>query len=211
MYEAPVESDIQSKSAADKNSAEARSSIRRSRLPTTAEQRQQRRRRLAVTAAIDNGNAAAAGYSYSRRRSPPAERSSGSNSDSNGNSNNAPSNTESSRDATREGASLISGMLAEGTSRISGMLDDHIIALIGRRQAHLHPMTQYDQYPALTDDEDPEPNPFLAHMTTESPFAHMAVEPGFLSRRVLPVPPPPAELFRTSSQTNRGPPTPVCA
>ncbi|KAK3499694.1 uncharacterized protein B0T23DRAFT_409624 [Neurospora hispaniola] len=195
LYQAPVESDIQSKSAADKNSAEARSSIRRSRLQNS-ERVQQRRRRLAITAAINSGNAAAAAgnnHDNLRRRSPPAERSSGSNSDSN--SNNAPNNAESSRDTTRDGA-----------SRIGGMLDDQVIALFGRRLAHLHSLSQYPG--ALTDDEDPEPNPFLAHMTAEPPFAHMAVEPGFLSRRVPPPPPPPVEP-RTSSQMNRGPPTPI--
>ncbi|KAJ4390426.1 hypothetical protein N0V85_007231 [Neurospora sp. IMI 360204] len=189
LYQAPVESDIQSKSAADKSSAEARSSIRRSRLPT-AEQRQQRLRRLAITAAINSGNAAAASYNYD---SPIrlAERSSGSNSDSN--SNNAPNNAESSRNTTRDGA-----------SRLGGMLDDQVIALFGRRLAHLHSMSQYPG--SLIDDEDPEPSPF-AHLTAEPPFAHMAVEPGFLSRRVPPPPPPPVEP-RTSSQMNRGPPTP---
>ncbi|KAK3491387.1 hypothetical protein B0T13DRAFT_73211 [Neurospora crassa] len=195
LYQAPVESDIQSKSAADKNSAEARSSIRRSRLQNS-ERVQQRRRRLAITAAINSGNAAAAAgnnHDNLRRRSPPAERSSGSNSDSN--SNNAPNNAESSRDTTRD-----------GPSRIGGMLDDQVIALFGRRLAHLHSLSQYPG--ALTDNEDPEPNPFLAHMTAEPPFAHMAVEPGFLSRRVPPPPPPPVEP-RTSSQMNRGPPPPI--
>ncbi|EAA32186.1 hypothetical protein GE21DRAFT_7766 [Neurospora crassa] len=195
LYQAPVESDIQLKSAADKNSAEARSSIRRSRLQNS-ERVQQRRRRLAITAAINSGNAAAAAgnnHDNLRRRSPPAERSSGSNSDSN--SNNAPNNAESSRDTTRD-----------GPSRIGGMLDDQVIALFGRRLAHLHSLSQYPG--ALTDNEDPEPNPFLAHMTAEPPFAHMAVEPGFLSRRVPPPPPPPVEP-RTSSQMNRGPPPPI--
>lgn len=190
LYQAPVESDIQSRSAADKSSAEARSSIRRSRLPTS-ELRQQRRRRLAITAAINSGNAAAAAASYSydnpRRRSPPAERSSGSSSDSSSNSNNA----ESSRDTARD-----------GTVGIAGMLDDQVVALFGRRLAHLHSMSQYPG--ALTDDEDSRPDSYL---TAEPPFAHMAVEPGFLSRRVPPSPPQLVEP-RTSSQLGRAPPYP---
>lgn len=191
LYQAPVESDVQSKSAADKSSAEARSSIRRRRLQAS-ELRQQRRRRLAITAAINSGNAAAAAASYSydnpRRRSPPAERSSGSSSDS---SNNAESNRDTARD---------------GTVGIAGMLDDQVVALFGRRLAHLHSMSQYPG--ALTDDEDSRPDSYL---TAEPPFAHMAVEPGFLSRRLPPPPPPQLVEHFTSSQHGQTPPYPVRA
>ncbi|KAK3946047.1 hypothetical protein QBC46DRAFT_336209 [Diplogelasinospora grovesii] len=121
LYQAPVESDVPPKPAADKSSAQARSSIRRSRLTRTSEIREHRRRILTATAAYHSRE-------QSRRtsQSPTAEEpAAASTSDSNG----APA-SELSRDALRRMANRM------------GILDDRFdrfAAVFGERWAQLHP------------------------------------------------------------------------
>jgi hypothetical protein len=176
LYQAPVESDIQSKPAAEKTSAQARSSIRRSHYrssslaPAQALARD-RRHRLALAAAASSGQPLPSSVFYENRNRSPQPDAPGepaANTDSN-----APSTApESGRRALRNMAARL------------GVLDDQIVAVFADRWAHLH--GEMNPTPAQ-DDED---------TSTSPPLSLMAVDPDFLPRRR---PPGVTEPYATSS------------
>ncbi|KAK3326487.1 hypothetical protein B0H66DRAFT_162074 [Apodospora peruviana] len=109
LYQAPVESDIQSRPTAEKSPAQARSIIRRSRLSRNSER--ERRRRLIVGL-------------EPRRRSPPLDAPTGTS--VLGDTTGASGNPEGGRHALRDMAGRM------------GILDERVVAMFGERWAHLH-------------------------------------------------------------------------
>ncbi|KAK3373379.1 hypothetical protein B0T24DRAFT_593587 [Lasiosphaeria ovina] len=128
LYEPPVESDTQSRPAADKSPAQARSTIRRARLVrlNPDQIRDRRRRALAATAA------------YTSYDPPPRRISSSPDSTSaasaTGDNNDTGPDSEAGRRALRDVASRM------------GILDDRVVALFGERWAHLHAGAQNLDY-----------------------------------------------------------------
>ncbi|KAK3327841.1 hypothetical protein B0T19DRAFT_175383 [Cercophora scortea] len=122
LYQAPVESDIQSKPATDKNSPLSRSIIRRTRLRNNPEQTRRRR----VTAATYLGLHPPAG-----RPSPPADQPS-----------TAPIPSVSYAAATRS--------LPGSENRFLRGLDESVVHMFGERWAHLH--AESNPAPALDHD-----------------------------------------------------------
>ncbi|KAK0643022.1 hypothetical protein B0T16DRAFT_415106 [Cercophora newfieldiana] len=169
LYQAPVESDIQSKPAAEKTSAQARSSIRRggvyrssSLTPSQALARDRRRRLAVAAAAASSGQPFHPSVFYGdRSRSPqpdaPTPGEPSASTDGNASST-APDNG---RRALRNMAARL------------GVLDDQIIAVFADRWAHLH--TETNPNPSRDDDDN-----------DTSPLSIMAVEPDFLPRRRVP-------------------------
>lgn len=165
LYQAPVESDIQSKPAAEKTSAQARSSIRRREqyrssnlAPAQALARERRRRLAAAAAAASSGQPFHPSVFYGEsNRSPQPD---------------APVEPSATTDSSASAAAPDNGRRAlRNMAARLGVLDDRVVALFGERWAHLHGETSPSR-----DDEDNNP----------SPLSIMAVEPEFLPRRRLP-------------------------
>ncbi|KAK3377812.1 hypothetical protein B0H63DRAFT_451657 [Podospora didyma] len=182
LYQAPVESDIQSKPAANKppGSAQqvARSAIRRARyapnprdiLHDRERQRERRRRALAAASAHISGEL------QSLERSLTDEPPVGASGTGDGNGT-----ISESRRALRDMASRM------------GILDDRVVAMFGERWATLHadsmpsPGRQLEMDNAAAEAEA---------ATMIPPTMAMAVDPEFLPRRI---PGPPTEPYATSS------------
>ncbi|KAK4242531.1 hypothetical protein C8A03DRAFT_11256, partial [Achaetomium macrosporum] len=135
LYQAPVESDIQSKpsSAADVRLARMRSSIRRA--PDRNEDRIRERRRRVL---------AAAAYNLSDERRGSLARPSAI----------PPATTDAS--GTRSGSEHGRRALGDVANRIGG-LDDRVVAMFGERWAHLHA----ESNPSRLRDDDNDPSPML--------------------------------------------------
>ncbi|KAK4113842.1 hypothetical protein N656DRAFT_767545 [Canariomyces notabilis] len=147
LYQAPVESDIQSKAAAEKGPAQSRTSIRRirsARVPDRA--REHRRRVLAAAAASYNGFDPRRGSTAldPPMRSPPA--------------------ADSSSHGLTPGSDQGYRALRDVAGRM-GILDDRVVAMFGERWAHLHA----ESNPSPRRDDSNEPSPLLG-MAVESEF-----------------------------------------
>ncbi|KXX73808.1 hypothetical protein MMYC01_209113 [Madurella mycetomatis] len=135
LYQAPVESDIQSKPGAEKGPAQSRTSIRRIRSNRVLDQVRERRRRVyAATAASYNGLGPRRG---STTFEPPVL--SPGTIDSNG----ATAGSEQGRRALRDVASRM------------GILDERVVAMFGERWAHLH--AESNPSPRRDDSSDTSP------------------------------------------------------
>jgi len=186
LYQAPVESDIQSKPAAEKTSAQARSTIRRAPYRSNNTVRPDRDRRRRHLAAAASAAAQRVPAFYYRPPAPP---------DDVGplpapipNDGNDPASSDGGRETSRRAIRHMAARL--------GVLDDRVIALFGERWAHLHGETNPSP---SRDDEDNDP----------SPLSIMAVDSEFLPRRRLPGVPEP---YATSSiRSTQAPGHPVRA
>jgi hypothetical protein len=143
LYQPPVESDIPSKSTADR-SARSRSSIRRVLDRNEDRVRERRRRVLAAAAAYNNYDARRGPASADPAPVPPAT------TDITG---------------TRSGSEHGRRALRDANRRI-GLLDDRVVTMFGERWAHLH--AESNPSP-LRDDNNNEPSPMLS-MAVEPEF-----------------------------------------
>lgn len=171
MYQAPVESDIQSKSAAEKASAQTRSSIRRSHARPghldRALSRQLRDLDSAHRSSTRGAVSATAPQDNTDRNATWG----------------LPSDSDSSSDApATTGENTADGRALRHISR-AGILDDHIVALFGERWAQLHASAA--------------PGPSRDHEDRQvmPPLSSMALEPEFLAPHRRPF----SEAYATSS------------
>ncbi|KAK3903101.1 hypothetical protein C8A05DRAFT_33181 [Staphylotrichum tortipilum] len=120
LYQAPVESDIQSKPSAADRSARSRSSIRRVLDRNEDRMRERRRRVLAATAAYNNifdTNRHGLSSAAEAALIPPAT---------------------TDRSGIRSGSEHASRALREAVPPRPGLLDDRLVTVFGERWAHLH-------------------------------------------------------------------------
>ncbi|KAK3684733.1 hypothetical protein B0T22DRAFT_196309 [Podospora appendiculata] len=177
LYQAPVESDIQSKPATDKNSPLSRSIIRRTRLRNNPEQTRRRR----VTAATYLGLHPPTG-----RPSPPADQPSATS-----NASIPPAVAARIAETQRRGSSEYTrGLGGPELTRALGGLDESVVHMFGERWAHLH--------------AESNPAPTRDHEIEESiSVPQGAVAPDFHIRRRYQ--PPPAPYTTSSMRSTQAP------
>ena len=171
LYQAPVESDVQSKPAAEKTAAHARSSIRRGPLRSADGRSSSHAARARHRRILAAGNAPYLAPSFAAystdHRSPLSD---------------GPARQSASGAANAADVSDNGGRALRQMANRLGILDEREVAAAGERWAHLH--AESNPSP-LRDGEDDELFPLSA----------MAVEADFLPRRV----PPAAESYAMSS------------